>query len=200
MRLVSSLHDSSDPCSSVAGSSSALLSPRSRFGFMKRERSWGWTPILHTTDSVGTRRNRASSPRTGGSCTELALGGPCPAPIVPAVDSGRPLTSHVAVVLLLPLARQTNVMSWGLRPRGGHGHAQSWPREDSGSCAAPELSGSCVSSGFRCPCTGTATGAPAIFSSGSEATAGPAAPQPPVGRLPQGVSRHTGKQLPSWGP
>lgn len=45
-------------------------------------------------------------------------------------------------------------------------------------------------------------GAPVAFSSGSEATAGPAAcfPQKPVGRLPQGAGRHTGEQLPSWGP
>uniref|UniRef100_A0A8D2BMW2 GDP-fucose protein O-fucosyltransferase 2 n=1 Tax=Sus scrofa TaxID=9823 RepID=A0A8D2BMW2_PIG len=36
----------------------------------RRERSWAWTPRPRTTGSVGTRRRRASSPRTGRSRTE----------------------------------------------------------------------------------------------------------------------------------
>lgn len=59
-----------------AGFLSAPRSPRSLFEFTRRERSWGWTPRRHTTGSVGTRRRRASSPRTGGSHTEPARGRP----------------------------------------------------------------------------------------------------------------------------
>uniref|UniRef100_A0A8D2CCL1 GDP-fucose protein O-fucosyltransferase 2 n=1 Tax=Sus scrofa TaxID=9823 RepID=A0A8D2CCL1_PIG len=52
------------------GFSSAPPSPRSPSESRRRERSWAWTPRPRTTGSVGTRRRRASSPRTGRSRTE----------------------------------------------------------------------------------------------------------------------------------
>lgn len=55
---------------SPAGFSSAPPSPRSPSESRRRERSWAWTPRPRTTGSVGTRRRRASSPRTGRSRTE----------------------------------------------------------------------------------------------------------------------------------
>lgn len=67
------------------GSSSARLCPHFLSGFTRRERSWAWTPARRTTGFVGTRRQCASSPRTGGSCTEQARG-PLPGPILHAVD------------------------------------------------------------------------------------------------------------------
>lgn len=51
--------------------------PHFLFGFMKRERSWGWTRRQHTTGFVETRRKRASSPRTGRLHTEGHLSTTC---------------------------------------------------------------------------------------------------------------------------
>ncbi|XP_013206547.1 GDP-fucose protein O-fucosyltransferase 2 isoform X1 [Microtus ochrogaster] len=57
-----------------------LLAPRFPhflFGFMKRERSWGWTPRRHITGFVETRRKHVSSPHTGRLHTEGHLPTTC---------------------------------------------------------------------------------------------------------------------------
>lgn len=57
-------------CRCSAGFLLAPLFPHFPFGFMKSERSWGWTPRQHTTGFVETRRKHVNSPRTGRLRTE----------------------------------------------------------------------------------------------------------------------------------